>query len=52
MKTSGLLLLFLSLIAGLFPLSGQQTRSHFRKGNELYKEGKFNDAEIEYRKGL
>jgi Ca-activated chloride channel family protein len=30
----------------------QSEASHFRKGNELFKAGKFNDAEIEYRKGL
>jgi Ca-activated chloride channel family protein len=30
----------------------QSETSHFRKGNEMFKSGKFNDAEIEYRKGL
>lgn len=32
--------------------AAQQTKSQFRKGNELYKEGKYNEAEIAYRKGL
>ena len=30
----------------------QSDASYFRKGNEQYKDGKFNEAEIQYRKGL
>jgi len=30
----------------------QQESSHLRKGNELYKQEKFSEAELEYRKGL
>jgi tetratricopeptide (TPR) repeat protein len=33
-------------------LIAQTDATHFRKGNKVYEEGKFNDAEIEYRKGL
>ncbi|MEX1189709.1 MAG: tetratricopeptide repeat protein [Bacteroidia bacterium] len=33
-------------------MDAQTDASHFRKGNELYEDGKFNEAEIEYRKGL
>jgi len=35
-----------------FAAVGQQDGGHLRKGNDLYKKGKFNEAEIEYRKGL
>jgi tetratricopeptide (TPR) repeat protein len=34
------------------PLMAQTESSHLRKGNDLYEDKKFNDAEIEYRKGL
>jgi tetratricopeptide (TPR) repeat protein len=40
-------LLFLSVLC-----QAQSESTHFRKGNELFKSGKYNDAEIEYRKGL
>lgn len=45
------LILFLLLFPVLAAFS-QQDGGHLRKGNELYKKGKFNEAEIEYRKGL
>ncbi|MCB0820493.1 MAG: tetratricopeptide repeat protein [Bacteroidetes bacterium] len=47
---SVILLIILAMPAGR--LSAQSETSHFRKGNDLYEKGKFNDAEIEYRKGL
>jgi tetratricopeptide (TPR) repeat protein len=40
------------LLFPVFAALGQQDGGHLRKGNELYKKGKFNEAEIEYRKGL
>jgi len=50
-KSTGIFFLtvFLSLAGSAY---SQQNKSHFRAGNELYKEGKYNEAEIEYRKGL
>ena len=45
------LILYLFLFSG-FATFAQQDGGHLRKGNELYKKGKFNEAEIEYRKGL
>jgi Ca-activated chloride channel homolog len=52
MKAIRLLFLILSIMMSFTLVKAQQTKSHFRKGNELYKEGKYNEAEIEYRKGL
>ena len=46
-KLIGYLFLF-----SAFAAVGQQDGGHLRKGNDLYKKGKFNEAEIEYRKGL
>jgi len=44
---------FVFLLAAFwFPLNAQSESAHIRKGNEFYKEGKFNDAEVEYRKAL
>jgi len=48
MKKLILLLLLFPAVAAFC----QQDGGHLRKGNELYKKGKFNEAEIEYRKGL
>ena len=42
-------ILFHCFISGI---NAQTESAHIRKGNELYKAGKFNDAEVEYRKGL
>jgi len=47
-----LILLVLLLILSNMNLRGQSESSHLRKGNELYEDKKFNDAEIQYRKGL
>lgn len=44
-----ILLLFLLVPNWLF---SQKAPQHLRKGNELYKENNFGNAEIEYRKGL
>jgi len=42
-----LLIIFLLLPVFLY---SQTYRDHIRKGNDLYKAGKYNDAEVEYRK--
>ncbi len=34
------------------PLLAQTEKKHVREGNKLYSSGKFNDAEISYRKAL
>lgn len=51
MKISGInILIFLVLIAA--QLFGQSEKKLVREGNVLYKEGNFQEAEIEYRKAL
>ena len=46
-------LLIAACLVLLSPWMKAQTEStHLRQGNTLYEEGKFNEAEIEYRKGL
>jgi tetratricopeptide (TPR) repeat protein len=47
-----LIWLILVLIVSNLSLRAQSESSHLRKGNELYEDKKFNDAEIQYRKGL
>jgi len=44
-----LLVCFCASSSGVF---SQKESNHLRKGNELYKKEKYNEAELEYRKGL
>ncbi|HPI20969.1 MAG TPA: tetratricopeptide repeat protein, partial [Candidatus Kapabacteria bacterium] len=44
-------IIFIVLIIPSLAFS-QNKKTHIREGNKLYKENKFNDAEIEYRKSL
>jgi thioredoxin-like negative regulator of GroEL len=44
-------ILFIVLIVPFLAFS-QNKKTHIREENKLYKENKFNDAEIEYRKSL
>jgi len=51
MKLKSWLILPLYLFALSYAVA-QSDASYFRKGNEQYKDGKYNEAEIQYRKGL
>lgn len=42
----------ISLLFIAFSLEAQKENKHIRKGNELYQQKKFDEAEIEYRKAL
>jgi Ca-activated chloride channel homolog len=44
--------LILMLVSGWGSVIAQSDASFFRKGNDQYKDGKYNEAEIQYRKGL
>jgi Ca-activated chloride channel family protein len=51
MNLKSLLILLVYLCVSPFALA-QSDASYFRKGNDQYNNGKYNEAEIQYRKGL
>jgi len=51
MKIKLLLIVALQVVCGSL-LQAQKENEHIRKGNELYKNKKYQDAEVEYRKAL
>jgi tetratricopeptide (TPR) repeat protein len=46
------IIFFLVFVTWLFPVFSQKENEDIKEGNKLYKEKKYTDAEIEYRKGL